>query len=79
MGSIPTAESPVDTTDDPTPTLGQSEVDSIVQSVQQAAELPVQVAATPQHEGGEEEEWASDYWDVSTMAPLNSASAVSSI
>jgi hypothetical protein len=56
------------------PPLSEREVKKIIQTIEQVSSAPIELP-----ELGEEdhEEDASDYWDASTMAPLNAASAVS--
>lgn len=74
MGSTSTPQR-LNTTDELENTISASEVDTIIQTVQQAAKVDI---GTGERE--EEEDWqASYYWDASTMSPFNAASLVSGV
>lgn len=84
MGSIaPTDEQSAGTTTDVAPTsadinapgLVDTIVDVVVETLDGAAGSHIPIAEL--HGGEGDEEQASDYWDASSMAPLNAVSAVS--
>lgn len=61
--------------------LTERDVKKVIHAIEQVSSAPIDAASTsptPLPElGSEEEDDASYYWHASTMAPLNTASAVS--